>query len=405
MKEKLEMLEDKYIELLLKRCLNFKKSNSLFISYDKVNQCFVDKVIAYAKDMGINDIAIDSEDIYLRREKLLNINLDDIEKDPYFDKSKWDEYAKKDASFLMLESEFPGVMDDVDPKKVSEAKLINRKTRELFRVKEMRNEIAWCIAALPNQVWADSIFKNDPDSYNKLFEVIFKMCMVDTQNPIESWNNYILESQNRVSKLNDLKISKLHYTNSLGTDLYVELPSGAIWQSVGSEHNMICNMPSYEVFTSPNYLKTEGIVYSSKPLFYGGAKVNDFYLEFKEGKVVDFDAKEGKAILKGIIESDNTSCYLGEVALVNYDSPISNTKLVFGTTLFDENASCHLALGEGFADSIQDGAKMKKEELLKNGINVSSNHVDFMIGTSDLIIEAETINGKINIFENGNFTI
>ena len=407
MKENYEVLEDKYIELLLKRCLNFDKSKSLFLSYDKVNKRFADKVISYAKNMGVLDIGIDCEDIYERHEKLKNIKLEDIEKDSYFDKSNWDIYAKKDASFLMLESEFPGVMDDIDPKKIAKAKFTNRKTRELFREKELKNEIPWCIAAIPNQVWADKIFKNDPNSLEKLYDVIFKMCMVDTLDPILSWNNYIKEVDIKIRKLNDLKITKLHYTNSLGTDLYIEMPEYVIWRGVGSgsEKNMIVNMPSYEIFSSPNYLKTEGIVYSSKPLFYGGAVVNDFYLKFKEGKVVDFNAKEGYEILKGIIESDSNSCYLGEVALVDYDSPISNTKLVFGTTLFDENASCHLALGEAFSDTIPDGSNMSREELLKNGLNVSSNHVDFMIGTSDLVIEAETKDGLIKLFDKGNFTI
>ena len=407
MKENIEILEDKYIELLLKRCLNFEKSKSLFLSYDKVNKRFADKVIAYAKSMGVLDIGIDCEDIYARHEKLKNIKLEDIEKDSYFDKSNWDLYAKKDASFLMLESEFPGVMDDIDPKKIAKAKFVNRKTRELFREKELRNEISWCIAAIPNQVWADNIFKDDPNSLEKLYDVIFKMCMVDTLDPIASWDNYIKEVNIKIKKLNDLKITKLHYKNSQGTDLYIEMPKDAVFLGVGSgtEENMIVNMPSYEIFSSPNYLKTEGIVYSSKPLFYGGAVVNDFYLKFKEGKVVDFDAKEGYEILKGIIESDSNSCYLGEVALVDYDSPISNTKLVFGTTLFDENASCHLALGEAFSDTILNGKDMAKEELLNHGLNVSSNHVDFMIGTSDLVIEAETKDGLIKLFDNGNFTI
>lgn len=407
MKEKREILEDKYIELLLKRCLNFDKSKSLFLSYDKVNKSFADKVIAYAKNMGVLDIGIDCEDIYERHEKLKNIKLEDIEKDAYFDKSNWDLYAKKDASFLMLESEFPGVMDDIDPKKIAKAKFVNRKTRELFREKELKNEIPWCIAAIPNQVWADNIFKNDPNSLEKLYDVIFKMCMVDTLDPIASWDNYIKKVDTKIKKLNDLKITRLHYSNSLGTDLYLEMPEHVIWRGVGSgnEKNMIVNMPSYEIFSSPNYLKTEGIVYSSKPLFYGGAVVNDFYLKFKEGKVIDFNAKEGYEILKGIIESDSNSCYLGEVALVDYDSPISNTKLVFGTTLFDENASCHLALGEAFSDTIPNGSNMSKEELLSQGLNVSSNHVDFMIGTSDMVIEAETKDGLIKLFDNGNFTI
>ena len=199
----------------------------------------------------------------------------------------------------------------------------------------------------------------------------------------------------------------MHYKNNLGTDLTVELPSDVIWNSAAGEEdsNMLVNMPSYEIFTSPNYKKTSGIVYSAKPLIYGGGKIDEFYIEFKEGKVINYDAKQGKEILKQIIESDENSCYLGEVALVNNNSPISNTNLVFGTTLFDENASCHLALGDGFPDSLKEGLTMTKDELLRKGINQSKNHVDFMIGTKDLEIEAETKDGIVQIFKDGNFVI
>ncbi len=400
-------LEEKYIELLLKRCLNFDKSKSLFISYDKVNKNFIDKVIEKAKTMGINDIGIDEEDIYLTHDKLKKLSLEEIEKDPYFNKSKWDEYAKKDASFLMLETEFPHVMDDIDPEKIAKARYINRSTREIFRQKETTYQIPWCIAALPNEIWAKDIFKNADDSFDKLFKVICKICMIDTENPIKSWDDYLEKVKINAEKLNDLKIKTMHYKNSLGTNLKVEMPVDAVWNSAASDGDgkMLVNMPSYEIFSSPNYLKTEGIVYSSRPLVYGGGIIDNFFIEFKDGKVVNYDAKKGKEILKGIIESDENSCFLGEVALVNNNSPISNTNLVFKTTLFDENASCHLALGDGFSDSIKDGEKLSKEELLERGINQSKQHVDFMIGTPDLLIEAETKDGKKLIFKNGNFNI
>lgn len=399
-------LEDKYVELLLKRCLNFEKSKSLFISYDVVNKDFVEKVIAKAKEMGVVDIGIDEEDINITHDKLKKLSLEEIENDPYFNKSKWDDYATKNASFLMLETEFPHLMDDIDPDKISKAKYINRTTRNIFREKEKTYAIPWCIAALPNAVWAKEIFKSD-NSYDKLYKVIFDICMIDDNDPIENWNNYGEESKKLSDKLNKLEIKQLHYKNSLGTDLIIEMPDHCLWKSVGDDGDgkMIVNMPSYEIFSSPNYLKTNGIVYNSRPLSYGGGLIDEFFIEFKDGKVVNYDAKTGKEILKGIIENDNNSCYLGEVALVNNDSPISNTGLIFGITLIDENASCHLALGDGFPDTIEGGLKMSKEELLKNGINQSKQHVDFMIGTPDLEIFALTNEGEKYIFKKGNFII
>lgn len=400
-------MEEKYIDLLLNRCLNFDKSKSLFISYDKINKSFVDKVIKRAQSMGITDIKTDEEDINITHDKLSTLTLEEIEEDPYFHKELWNEYAKKDASFLMLETEFPNVMKDIDPDKIAKASYVKRTTREIFREKEITYQIPWCIAAVANEIWAKELFKDTPNAYDKLTDVIYKMCMVNTIDPIKSWDSYLEKTSKLVKKLNELEITTMHYTNSLGTDLTVEMPTNAFWESAASEENgkMLVNMPSYEIFSSPNYGKTNGIVYSSRPLIYGGGKIDEFYIKFKDGKVIDYDAKKGKEILKGIIESDSNACYLGEIALVNNDSPISNTNLVFGTTLFDENASCHLALGDGFSECIKNGLKMSKKELLENGINQSKNHVDFMIGTKDLEIEAKTNKGTIKLFKKGNFNI
>ena len=400
-------LEDKYIDLLLEMCLNFEKSKSLFISYDKCNKEFVEKVIKKAKTLGVDDIKVDEEDIYLTKEKLLTLTAEEIKKDSYFDKSVWNEYAEKGSNFLMLDTEFPHVLESVSPDKISLSREIIRNSREIFRKKEINYEIPWCIAAVPNGVWAKDLFPKEEDSYEKLFKIICDMCLVNTDDPIKSWIEYREKHQKISKKLNDLKIKSLHYKNSLGTDLKVTMPKECVWNSIASEEekDMFVNMPSYEIFSSPDYRKTEGIVYSSKPLVYAGKIIDNFWLEFKDGKVIDYNAEIGKEILKGIIEGDSNSCYLGEVALVNYDSPISNTGLVFGTTLFDENASCHLALGDGFPNAIEKGTDMNDSELLQNGINISKVHVDFMIGTEDLSIEAEIDSGTIKIFEKGNFCI
>lgn len=399
-------MKEKYIELLLRRCVNFEKSKSLFINYDKVNQEFVDDVVKKARDMGVQDIYLDCDDINLTHEKLSNLSLDEIEKDPYFDKSVWDTYAKKDATFIMFDTEFPGVMDDIDPVKITLAKRINRESRPIFRKKESTMQISWCILALPNEIWAKGIFPNDGDAYKKLEELIYKCCMVYEDDPIKAWNSFLDKSNQLSEKLNSLKIKSLHYTNSLGTDLNIVMPEESIWVSAGNEGgNSIVNMPTYEIFSSPDYRKTNGIVYNALPLVYGGGMIDKFFIEFKDGKVINYDAEIGEEILKGIIESDSNSSYLGEVALVNNDSPISNTGVVFGTTLFDENAACHLALGDGFPECIKNGQNMSEDELLTHGINQSKNHVDFMIGTPDLEIEAETDKGKVKIFTKGNFSI
>ena len=398
------MIETKYMELLLKRCLCVEKDTPLFINYNKLNKDFVDRLVEYSKSLGITDIYLDEEDSEKVHDLLNEISLDEIENHEMFNSKVWDEYAKKDAAFLMLDAEIPKLMDDIDSEKIAKAALTKRKTKPVYKERQLNSEIAWCIAALPNKFWAEEIFGDSENPIDDFWDILADICMLNTENPIASWNEFLEKQSQNMKKLNNLKIKKLHYKNSVGTDLEIELSENTIWQSASSG-KWIVNLPSYEIFTSPDYRKTNGVVYSSMPLIYNGKEIKDFYLEFKDGKVTNFDAKEGKDILKEIIKGDELSDALGEVALVNYNSPISNTKMVFKSTLLDENASCHLALGSGFLECIKDAEKYSKDELKEMGLNDSKNHVDFMIGSKDLLIEAETENGKVTIMENGNLVI
>lgn len=400
-------LENKYIELLLKRCINFNNSKILFLSY-MVENDFVLKVIKKAKELGVEEIHLSYDSLEKKQEILSIISLEDIDSHPFFNRKIWDDYALRGASFLMLQTEMPGLMDNIDDEKLSRARYIERASCPIFERLQSEFKIPWCIANIPNKLWAKDIFPNDnyENAYNKLFKCICSMCMVDTRNPIESWNDFLRKQDVVISKLNSFKIKSLHYNNSLGTDLILELDKDALWSSAGSlGENMFVNMPSYEVFTTPNMYKTNGIVYSSRPLMYNGGLIDNFYLEFKNGKVINFDAKVGRRLLEEIIKSDEFSSYLGEVALVNYDSPISNTGLIFKNTTIDENASCHLALGSGFSECIINGENMSDKELLLRGVNLSKNHVDFMVGTSDLSVEANTNDGNVLIMKKGNICI
>lgn len=400
-------LEDKYIELLLKRCINFNKSKILFLSY-MIESDFIYKVVKKAKEMGVEEVYLSYDSLEKKQEILSIITLNDIKTHKFFNRHIWDEYALKCASFLILQTELPGLMDNIDDEKLALARYIERASCPIYKKLQGEFKIPWCIANIPNKLWAKSIFPNDnyEEAYNKLFKCICSMCMVDTPNPIKSWNMFLNEQDKILNKINELRIRTMHYKNKLGTDLELFLESDHIWSSAGSlGDNMLVNMPSYEIFTTPNFYKTNGIVYSSKPLMYNGTLINEFYLEFKDGKVVSFGAKEGENLLKEIIKGDKYSSYLGEVALVNYDSPISNTGLVFGNTTIDENSSCHLALGSGFSECIWNGENLSEKELLEKGVNPSKNHVDFMIGTEDLMVEADTIHGKILLLKNGNINI
>lgn len=397
-------MEEKYIELLINKCTNLDENKVLFISYNKEIKEFVNKLVEYVKKMGVDDIYLEEEDKYKIHDILKTYSLEQIEKSPIFNKKIWDEYAKKGASFLMIETEMPHLMDDIDPKKIGYAAKISRSSKPLYRRLQEQCKIPWCIAAYPGKLWAENIFPNDEDAYAKLKKLIFEICMINTDNPDKEWDLLLDKNTKYIKKLNKLNLEKLHYTNSLGTDLEIYLPNNYRYASA-KDNNIIVNMPSYEVFTSPIYNKTNGIVYSSKPLSYNGGLVDEFYIKFSEGRVVDYDAKIGKDILTEIINTDDTSCYLGEAALVDLNSPIAKININFGTTLIDENASCHLALGSGFGECLENGLKMTEDELKEHGINQSKQHVDFMVGTNDLNIIGTTKDGReISIFENGCFS-
>lgn len=396
-------MDSKYIDLLLERCVDLKE-RKLFINYDIEVSDFVDLIIAKAKEKGIADIYLESVDVDKECDYLQHHTVEEIYESDFFDKSIWDKYAKMGASFLIIDTEQPHVMDNIDSEKISAMAKKKRESRPLYRKMVEHCELPWCILAYPSKRWAKEVFPDSDNSYQELLNAIYKVCMIDNENPVEAWDKQLAKVSRVMNRLNDLDLVKLRYKNSLGTDLEVYLPTGYRYDSA-KDGKVIVNMPSYEVFMSPIYNKTNGIVYSSKPLSYSGSIVDEFWLKFKDGKVVDYDAKKGRDILKQIIEIDDYSCYLGECALVEYDSPISNLGINFGTTLIDENASCHLALGAGFPECIDGGIGQSDEKLLERGINVSKGHVDFMIGTSDMTIIGTTSDGKeIPIFINGNFS-
>lgn len=397
-------MEEKYINLLLKRCLKVNKKTPLLISYNSINRVFVNKIVRIAKKMGLNDIYLDEKNQQEIHNILINSSIKDIKNNPLFNNKIWDEYAKKDGAFLMLESEIPSLMDDVPSKKLAASSLAKTLSKPLYKKRQLNNEIAWCIAIVPNEIWARELFKDSNDPLKEFWNTLANICMLNDSDPAKSWDNFLNKQKKMQDKLNSLKITKLYYKNSLGTNFSVTLPENHLWES-GASGKWIVNMPSYEIFTTPNYHETEGIVYASKMLNYAGKEISDFNITFKKGKAVKWSAKKGQDILGEIINGDKLSAYLGEVALVNYDSPISKTNKVFKTTLIDENASCHIALGSGFLECLKDSHKLDKKTLDKIGINSSKNHVDFMIGTEDLLVEADTKDGKITIMKNGNIVI
>lgn len=404
MKEKMNI----YAEVLLKTCLKIEKGQPLFISFNIERVDFVRIVAKKAYEMGVVDIYFDMSDPILKHDAVKSLEEIDLKKIKFFEKSEWGEYAKRGAAFLMLTSQNPNLNKDLDPEKLNNLAVYANKTRGDFNTFRDASKVAWCIAAVPTLSWAKQVFPKAKDPLNKLWNAIFKVCMID-YDCAKKWNTKVNNLRNCADKLNDYRFKKLKYVNSLGTDLTIELPKEHLWASgeetLQNKKNVLVNFPTEEVFTSPLYNGVNGIVYSSKPLMYQNNLIDEFNLTFKDGKVIKVHAKKGEKALKGLINSCAGANFLGEVALVPYDSPISNTNMIFYETLFDENASCHLALGDSFAECVKNGTNLNKKELKEKGLNSCDNHVDFMIGTKDLSIIGVTSTGKeIEIFKNGNFT-
>ena len=405
-----EIFDRKYAQLLLKKCLNFTNSDTLLIDYQTHEfDGFINILEEEAQKMNIKNIIKHICDIDELHEYYKRTKIDDIKFNPLIDRSIWDEVARKNGCILHIITYIPNIMDDVDQEKMTKVFNIRSNTFNYYKQNNSKYAFPWNICAYPNKRWANYLFSDDPNSFDKLYNYIMQSCLIDKDNPIEEWDKYIKISNYYKNKLNELGIKKLYYKNNLGTNLEVGMPNNYQWLNLDKKdifgNPIICNMPSYEIFTSPDYKSAKGIVYNSKPLIYEGKIIDKFYLEFKDGIVVNYKAQVGNDILKSIIESCDNSNRIGEVALVNYDSPISNTNIIFYETLFDENASCHMALGDGFHKAIINSEKLNSQELKKYGINESNIHVDYMIGTKDLDILADTKYGKKLIFKNGNFNI
>jgi aminopeptidase len=399
----------KYAHLLLTKgvCINEYQPLVINAPIDAIK--FVRILTKVACEMNIKDIYYDWTDEELKHTQLKYFNEEEIKESRFWNKSVHDEYAKKDAAFLHLTFAGSDLMGDIESKKLKIASSQSLLTRKLYREKQSNNEIDWCIAAVATKEWGDLLFGNIKDSEEKLWELIFDICLVNTDNPEEAWTKKMEENHSICEKLTNLNIKELHYESSNGTNLTVELPKNAIWcggSSLIKGREPIVNMPTEEVFTTPNKYKTNGVVYTSLPLVHSGITIKDIMLEFKDGKIINFDASTGKEELKNIIDLDEESSMLGEVALVDKNSKIAKTNVLFYETLYDENASCHIAVGRGFKECIKDAHNMTEKELEEIGYNNSKNHVDMMVGTKDLNITAITYDNKeIQIFKDGSFNV
>lgn len=403
-------LLEKYAELIIKTGINIQKGQTLVIDAPVESTVFTRMIACIAYEEGARDVVVNWEDDLLTRIRFLNAPEEVFSEFPQWKKELYTTYAREGAAFLSIYADDPELLKGVNPDRIARKRKAGSIALQEFRERYMSNKNVWSVVSIPTEAWAKKVFPglSADEAVEKLWEAILKTVRVDTEDPAASWREHIINIKKSMDFLNSNRFKYLHYKNSNGTDLRIELPEGHIWLG-GSDYTpegleFIANMPTEEVFTLPLRTGVNGTVVSTMPLSYNGNLIDEFSITFKDGRIVDYSARKGYEVLKSIIDTDEGSHYLGEVALVPYDSPISNLNILFYNTLFDENASCHLAIGKAYSVCIRNGDSMNEEELARLGVNDSLVHVDFMLGSEDLEIVGITSDGRaVPIFKNGNF--
>ena len=398
----------KYAHLIAVTGINVQKGQEVFVAAELDQPEFVKMVVEECYRAGAKRVIVDWN--YQPLDKLhirwrSQKNLSTLES---WEEARWQHYVKEIPCRIYLVSEDPDGLKGINQEKFAKAQQEKYKVIRPYR-DQIENKYQWCIAAVPGAAWAKKLFPKLPkgQAIEKLWEAILAASRV-TDDPVQAWKEHNDDLARRCAYLNALGIETLEYRSANGTNFRVGMIEDAEFKGGGETsllgHYFNPNIPSEEVFISPKRGVAEGVVYSTKPLSYQGQLIENFSIRFENGKAVEVHAEKNEELLKKIVSMDEGAAYLGECALVPYDSPIQNTGLLFCETLFDENAACHLALGMGLADTIRNFEKYTLDECRANGINDSMVHVDFMIGSADLDIDAHTRDGKtVPIFRKGNW--
>jgi aminopeptidase len=400
-----------YAKLLVEVGVNIQKGQTLVIGSPVDCAWFARLCARAAYAAGCREVVMRWSDDELTREKYLHAEDSVFDSLPAWQAEFDNGYARQGAAFLHISARDPENLVGVDPDRIARSQRSSGEALREYRELTMSNTVPWCIGSIPIPSWARKVFPGCPDgeAVEKLWEAIFQTVRVDGSGAaVDRWREHLAGLKGHMDRLNGLNLESLHYTNSLGTDLTIRLPEGHIWAAGSSATKsglpFIANMPTEEVFTAPLRNGVDGVVCSSMPLVHNGVVIDKIRFQVREGKIVEASAQTGEDALKAAITLDEGASYFGEVALVPYDSPISRQKLLYYNTLFDENASCHLAFGEAYPECLQGGAGMSKEERKARGLNDSITHVDFMVGTADLSVTGKTRDGReVPVFVAGNF--
>ncbi|SOC40539.1 aminopeptidase [Salinicoccus kekensis] len=402
---------ERYASLLVEVGLNVQEGQRVYISASVDALPLVRLVTEKAYRKGAKDVKVNLKDDHLTQLHAHHKSTEEYAKVPQWTIDERMFYSDEKAAFLSITSSSPELLKGVDPDKLKSMQVAYGNAFKEYSNRIQSDHHSWCVAGYPSAGWAKLVFpeKTEDEAVDALLDLIFYTMRVDREDPVEAWQELDATLHEKVDILNENHFHALRYSGP-GTDFTIELPEKHLWAGASSENSdgmrFMANMPTEEVFTAPKKTGVNGYVSNTLPLSYGGNIIDGFKLTFKDGKVVEYEAEQGEDVLKNLLETDEGAKYLGEVALVPDDSPISNTGTLFFNTLFDENASCHIALGSAYGFSIDGGKDMSREELAEEGLNDSITHVDFMIGSAELDIYGIDPEGNETlIFKQGNWAI
>lgn len=400
----------KYARLITKVGVNVQKGDTVVV-YASVEQAGLARLVtknAYA--LGAEEVIVKWNDDTVSRELLTHASNETLGNVPAYVKAEAEEFATKRVTRISIVSQDPDALLGVDTKKVATFQAARGKALQAVMQATQSNKLRWTVVAASSPAWAKKVFP-DLDSneaqVDALWDEIFKTTRIYSDDPVKAWQEHDQAMRTQAEKLNQEQFSALHYT-APGTDITIGLPKNHIWEGAGSfaadGKEFMANMPTEEVFTAPDKNRIDGYITSTKPLSYAGTTLNHMKFTFKAGKVVEYSAESGEEILKSLLEIDEGAKSLGEVALVPDPSPISQSGITFYNTLFDENASNHLALGAAYPFSVAGGTEMTEKELAEAGLNSSQTHVDFMVGSAEMDIDGIKNDGTVvPIFRNGDW--
>lgn len=398
-----------FAELAVRVGVNIQQGQYLLINTSTDTLDFTRLVVQKAYEAGAGRVHVNLTDATFERAFFEHATTEEIEKFPKWIVAQREELIARQGALLWIDAEDPDLLAGIDVTKLAAQQKASGTALVNYRKAVMNDDIAWSIIAVPSVKWAAKVFPSLPanEQVNALWEAIFATVHIGKGNAVDKWQNHVASLEARAAQLNNKKYKKLHY-KAPGTDLTIELPDKHIWQCGSSKTPQgtifIANMPTEEVYTLPAKYGVNGTVSNTKPLVYKGNIIDQFMLTFEAGKIIKAQAEVGNDLLQELISADEGSAYLGEVALVPHESPISASNILYYNTLFDENASNHLAIGEAYPTCYEGGRELEEGQLEALGINTSITHEDFMIGSGEMDIDGELADGTVEpIFRQGSW--